>query len=313
MKTRVPADEATVTRRRTRWAMGVSAAVHAVLLALLLTIHPAPPRPPLTEIDWLEPGDAAAAEPAGNILVRAGGPAPRGDPGAVGLEQRFERETRSADFEPSPQSTEALDDRLTARLAALQGTTSGPSVAKSAGVPDGVLGAPAVPSGVGVGGGGTGPIGLNRGGSGGGGTGLVLSRGGGGGGGRALQPAVPASARQTEAAQPAEGDANARRVIAGAQLIGPVADRAVLTHVLPVYPEWAKHDGVEGVVTLYFVVRADGTVRENVLVQRTAGFEDFDENARVALRAWRFEPLRGGRTGEQWGTITFQYRLRDLN
>ena len=83
--------------------------------------------------------------------------------------------------------------------------------------------------------------------------------------------------------------------------------------MLPVYPEWAKHDGVEGIVTLYFVVRADGSVRENVLVQRTAGFEDFDENARLALRAWRFEPLRGGRTGEQWGTITFQYRLRDLN
>ncbi len=89
--------------------------------------------------------------------------------------------------------------------------------------------------------------------------------------------------------------------------------RDVLDRTLPVYPEWAKQDGVEGVVTLYFVVRADGTVRENVLVQRTAGFEDFDENARVALRAWRFEPLRGGRTGEQWGTITFQFRLRDLN
>jgi len=87
----------------------------------------------------------------------------------------------------------------------------------------------------------------------------------------------------------------------------------VLHYALPGYPEWAKHDGVEGAVTLYFVVRADGTVRENVLVQKTAGFEDFDENARTALRAWRFEPLHGGRTGEQWGTITFHYRLRDLN
>jgi TonB family protein len=140
---------------------------------------------------------------------------------------------------------------------------------------------------------------------------LALSRGG-GGGGRALVPALPAAPRP-EPTEPAGGDANARRVIAGASLIGPVADRPVLHHTLPDYPEWAKHDGVEGNVTLYFVVRADGSVRENVLVQRTAGFEDFDENARAALRAWRFEPLRGGRTGEQWGTITFQYRLRDLN
>jgi TonB family protein len=80
---------------------------------------------------------------------------------------------------------------------------------------------------------------------------------------------------------------------------------------VPAYPEWAKHDAVEGAVTLYFVVRADGGVKENILVQKTAGFEDFDENARVALRAWRFKPLAAGQSGEQWGTITFRYRLRD--
>jgi TonB family protein len=66
---------------------------------------------------------------------------------------------------------------------------------------------------------------------------------------------------------------------------------------------------VEGAVTLYFVVRPDGGVKENILVQKTAGFEDFDENARVALRAWRFKPLAPGQSGEQWGTITFRYRL----
>ena len=68
---------------------------------------------------------------------------------------------------------------------------------------------------------------------------------------------------------------------------------------------------MESSVTLYFVVRPNGSVKENILVQRTAGFGDFDENARAALRAWRFEPLKGGRTGEQWGTITFHFRLRE--
>jgi TonB family protein len=46
-------------------------------------------------------------------------------------------------------------------------------------------------------------------------------------------------------------------------------------------------------------------------VQKTAGFGDFDDSARAALAAWKFEPLRGGRTGEQWGTITFHFRLRE--
>jgi TonB family protein len=99
--------------------------------------------------------------------------------------------------------------------------------------------------------------------------------------------------------------------VAGASITGPIADRPVLSYAVPTYPEWAKHDAVEGAVTLYFVVRADGGVRENILVQKTAGFEDFDENARVALRAWRFKPLGPGQSGEQWGTITFRYRLRD--
>jgi len=93
--------------------------------------------------------------------------------------------------------------------------------------------------------------------------------------------------------------------------MGPVADRPVLFHSLPNYPDWAKREAVEGSVTLYFVVRPNGSVKENVMIQKTAGFGDFDENARVALSRWRFEPLRGGRTGEQWGTITFHFRLRN--
>ena len=85
----------------------------------------------------------------------------------------------------------------------------------------------------------------------------------------------------------------------------------MLSYSKPVYPDWAKKELVGGSVTLYFIVRPDGSVKENILVQQTAGFEDFDENARTALRAWRFAPLPGGRTGEQWGTITFKYRLQE--
>jgi TonB family protein len=65
-------------------------------------------------------------------------------------------------------------------------------------------------------------------------------------------------------------------------------------------------------VTLYFIVRPDGSVKENILVQKTAGFGDFDDSARTALAAWRFAPLTAGRIGEQWGTITFHFRLKDV-
>ena len=56
---------------------------------------------------------------------------------------------------------------------------------------------------------------------------------------------------------------------------------------------------------------ADGRVKTNILVKRTSGFEDFDGNATAALRDWKFEPLPGGATGEQWGEITFHYRLTE--
>ncbi len=92
--------------------------------------------------------------------------------------------------------------------------------------------------------------------------------------------------------------------------MGPVADRALLAHGKPTYPEWAKKQAIEASVTLYFIVRPDGRIKENVLVEKTSGFEEFDLNAIRALRGWKFEPLAPGTTGEQWGQITFHFRLR---
>jgi TonB family protein len=161
-----------------------------------------------------------------------------------------------------------------------------------------------------IGGSGHGPVALSRG-SGGTGTALELTRGGTGHG---TAPAIAATSLPAERARtsaPARSEEMTRRAPAGASLAGPIADRAILNMITPVYPDWAKREAVEGSVTLYFIVRPDGSVKENVLVQKTAGFQDFDESARTALRAWRFEALRAGHTGEQWGTITFRFRLRD--
>jgi TonB family protein len=111
------------------------------------------------------------------------------------------------------------------------------------------------------------------------------------------------------AATVAKADSTARRVIDGMSLVGPVADRMLISYGRPQYPDWAKREGIEGAVDLYFIVLPGGNVKENVLIQKTSGCADFDRNAIDALLAWKFEPLGRGRTGEQWGAITFEYRL----
>lgn len=120
----------------------------------------------------------------------------------------------------------------------------------------------------------------------------------------AVLPEMP-EVRQSPTAS--VGSSDARRNVAGAQLEGPVADRKLLSMTRPVYPEWAKRDGVEGSVTLRFFVLPDGSVKQNILVERASGFSDFDKNAVAALAEWRFEALPG--SGEQWGAITFHFRL----
>ena len=299
-----------IVKSRTRRTMTISMCAHLLLMMWLVVLKPAvEQKPEFTEITLLEPGDLSA--PARAPAAPAG-PEVKGMPRPSARESRFTRARTDADIAPEPQSVTAVSDRIAARLATMQSreplSVSGVS---TSGAPSGLLGAPA---GV-TGGQGSGPasVSLTRGGSGtGSGPALNLTRGGTGTG---VGPAVvstglPSDASATSA--PARGsESSARRSLAGALLMGPVADRPVIQYTKPVYPEWAKRDAVEGSVTLYFVVRPDGTIKENILVQKTAGFEEFDDNARAALRAWRFQPLSGGRTGEQWGTITFHFRLRE--
>lgn len=297
------------SRRRTRVTMSTSMVVHALLMLWIVSVKSvATNTPEITEITMIDPGDLAA--PAASAPASAS--AARTSPGArtaSTVDQRFTRVQREADFVPEPQSSSALEDRLAAQVASLESPNVS-AVASSAakGVPGGAWGPASAATGTGTG---SGPIALTRGGAGGSGTSLSLTRGG----GTSIGPAMVSTGIPSEgsaASAPAKGgESTARRNLAGATLMGPIADRAVISYAAPLYPEWAKRDAIEGVVTLYFVVRPDGSIKENILVQKTAGFEEFDENARVALKAWRFQALTGGRTGEQWGTITFRYRIRE--
>ena len=307
---RTLADRADV-RGRTRWTMTLSVMVHAILFLLLMLPKPViQGAEALTEITMLGPGDLEPAPAAGGAQSPrySEQPAP-GARVASTSDASFRRQDDDADITPDVPTLTAVD-RMTTRLAAMRDDVSRPVASSSVGGPSALWTTPAGTSGN-VGGSGQ-AINLNRSGTGGGGAALSLGRGGGGGSGVSTKLAG-AGAAPTKIETPAgeaAGDAHARRTLAGAQLAGPIADRAVTHSVTPAYPDWAKRDGVEAAVTLYFIVRADGSVKENILVQKTAGFGDFDDSARQALAAWRFEPLRGGRTGEQWGTITFHFRLR---
>lgn len=296
-------------RARTRACMATSVGVHA-LLALWIVLAPRTTGPVehLTEITLLDPGELDAGTPAPAAAAQAVIP-------RAGLARRapedasFRRERATSDLEPVPQEDLAVQDRLNARLSALQAVETTPGAALAAApAPAGLWSSPAgLPSRVGTGGGG--PVALARG-SGSGGPPIALTRGSGVGGSASLAAATVKASAPEEHAPATAAETSARRTLAGATLMGPVADRPVVQHVTPVYPDWAQREGAEGSVTLYFIVRPDGTIKENILVQKTAGFEDFDENARAALRVWRFAALPRGQTGEQWGTITFHYRLR---
>lgn len=57
----------------------------------------------------------------------------------------------------------------------------------------------------------------------------------------------------------------------------------------PVYPASARARGIEGFVTLEFVIEADGRVSgANVVESRPAGI--FDESSLRAVSSWRFQP-----------------------
>ena len=298
-------------RRRTRWTMTVSMVLHALLFAYILAPKPArEATPELTEITLLSPGDlepAAAGDPlpatAHERETSVGARIP------VTADASFRRELDRADVATETDALSAAD-RMSARLAAMREDVSVPVANASASVATSAMWT--TPATVGGSGGSGQALNLTRGGTGESGVPLALGRGGGTSAVPALAQAAGTPSLTEAPASAPEGDAHARRTLAGAQLAGPIADRSVLRHVTPDYPEWAKRDGVEAQVTLYFIVRPDGSVKENILVQKTAGFGDFDDSARAALAAWRFAPLGAGRTGEQWGTITFHFRLKDV-
>jgi len=290
---------------RFRKALVFSIAVHALLfLWLLLHETIAPQDRGIVEITWLEPA-AAPAAPAPTAIAPEPEATAKSTP-QPRPERKFLRRAEEAPVKPAPQVDTANQDRLKQRLENLRSSAVAQALSVAPTTSSNLLAAAAppqttVPKGTGANlrrdeTRGAAPTALTR------GT-VATSRP------STSLATVPTDAPVAAAAAP-DMEAAARRSLAGADLMGEVADRPIVFHVMPVYPEWAKDQAVEGTVTLRFFVLPDGRVKENIQVERTAGFADFDANAVAALGQWRFAPLTGGAAAEQWGSITFRYRLR---
>lgn len=306
--------EMSAATTRTRKTMFYSVALHAFLvLWLLLVQRITPEEVGITEITWIDPVAElqpaelppilAKARPAPRIVV------PRETPSVHEKREHFQRSNPISTVAPAPQERDASVDKFSERLAVLKEqkkakperisslpTPAPTSRSQLAGVDSQKkprrtveLARQGTPT--------TAPVELKR-------TPVKVQKS------SMMMATIPDT--DVTPAKMKETDTTAQRDLAGALLTGPVADRPLLIFNKPGYPEWAKDEGVQGSVTIYFVVLPDGRIKENIMVQKTSGFGDFDDNAVNALRTWRFEPLGGGETGEQWGTITFHYRLSDF-
>ncbi|MCD2340766.1 energy transducer TonB [Ideonella azotifigens] len=141
-----------------------------------------------------------------------------------------------------------------------------------------------------------------------------------------MPPAPPAAAisealasTATPAPAPAVSAASAVPVLVAAASAASAANPAPrLTRApqplpgnpLPVYPEAAREDGLEGRVAMWVEVQADGLVGE-VRWAQTSGTRLLDQAARDAVRRWRFAPaLQAGEPVAGRLLLTLQFRLQ---
>jgi protein TonB len=80
--------------------------------------------------------------------------------------------------------------------------------------------------------------------------------------------------------------------------------------VKPRYPEAARRQGFEGTTLLKIYVSDTGKV-EDVLVERSAGYQDLDLAAMEAVKQWRFEPARRGQQSVAvWVMLPVRFALK---
>jgi len=115
------------------------------------------------------------------------------------------------------------------------------------------------------------------------------------------------------------GVSNLRSAPVGASstIAGPFSQAQVdriprkLTGGLPRYPLWARRAGLEGTVTLRFVVTSQGAVTD-ISIHHIQGDECFGREAIRAVASWRFDPaVKQGIPVPYWFFYTVNFRLKE--
>lgn len=98
---------------------------------------------------------------------------------------------------------------------------------------------------------------------------------------------------------------------APAPVQGPIIDNEVvpLVRIPPKYPRVAARRGVEGVVTVTFIITKDGTVRDPRVVDAKPA-NVFNDEALAAVLKWKFKPkLLDGQPVERQATQEIEFKL----
>jgi periplasmic protein TonB len=80
-----------------------------------------------------------------------------------------------------------------------------------------------------------------------------------------------------------------------------------IVHPDPVYPDWARENGIEGRVVLHALIGADGRVRRITVIR---GNPALSESAAETLRHWTFRPATSSHQPVAvWIEVPFLFRL----
>ncbi len=94
---------------------------------------------------------------------------------------------------------------------------------------------------------------------------------------------------------------------------GAIAARTVLRQVNPIYPDWARKQGIEASVRFQLTVLPNGLLKESdIQLDQTCGYPELDRAVYDALIQWEFQPLATDVAQvDQSGTITFSFSLKN--
>lgn len=98
-----------------------------------------------------------------------------------------------------------------------------------------------------------------------------------------------------------------------AKVEGELAARNIKRQVNPIYPDWAKKQGIEAVVRFRITVLPNGLLKEDELqLDQTSGYRELDRVVYDALIQWEFDPLPPEITQvEQSGIVTIAFSLKN--